>query len=135
MSDRDLVDHLNALPMPVCADLMPCAVLEATRTPPRLVLRFEPQPAFGNHFHNVAGGFAVAMLDGVLSLVTYVATGAFLPTISIDSSFLAPLPIGEVTAEGRIVRAGSSVVFAEADLRAPDGTLCVRATGTAAVRS
>ena len=119
MSDRDLVDHLNALPMPECAALMPGAVVGATRTPPTLTLRFEPQPAFGNHFGNVAGGFAVAMLDGVLSLVTYVATGAFLPTISINTSFLAPLPIGEITAEARVVKVGSSVVFAEADLWAP----------------
>jgi len=130
----DLVAHLNALPRPVCAELTPFAVVSAEKAPAHVEVMFERQPAFGNHFGYVQGGFAVAMVDVLLSLAVYVETDAFLPTISITSQFLAPLPLGEVRGEGRILKRGSSVVFAEARLWAPGGGLAVHATGTAAAR-
>jgi uncharacterized protein (TIGR00369 family) len=130
----DLAGHLNALPRPVCAELTPFVVTRAQPQPTELEMVFDAQPAFRNHFDHVQGGFAVAMLDVVLSLAVYVETQAFLPTISITTNFLAPLPLGEVRGEGRILKRGSSVVFAEAELRTPDGRLAVHATGSAAVR-
>ncbi|KAA1421479.1 PaaI family thioesterase [Nocardioides humilatus] len=131
----DLVAHLNALPRPVCAELTPFVVTEARRDPAYVDLLFAPQPAFRNHFDNVQGGFAVAMIDVVLSLVVYAEAELFLPTISITTNFLAPLPLGEVRGEGRVLKRGSSVVFAEAGLWTADGRLAVQATGSAAVRS
>jgi len=130
----DLVGHLNGLPRPPCAELTPFVVTDAQRNAVRVEVVFEPQPAFRNHFGHVQGGFAVAMLDVLLSLAVYVETEALLPTIAIASHFLAPLPVGEVRGEGRILRRGSSVLFAEAGLWAPDGRLAVQATGTAVVR-
>lgn len=131
----DLLGLLNALPRPACAELTPFTVTGARREPAYVEVLFAPQPAFRNHFDHVQGGFAVAMLDVVLSLAVYVETELFLPTISITTNFLAPLPLGEVRGEGRILKRGSSVVFAEAGLRNPDGRLAVQASGSAAVRS
>jgi len=130
----DLVGRLNAVPRPVCAELTPFVVISARRDPAHIEVMFERQPAFGNHFGHVQGGFAVAILDVLLSLAVYVETDAFLPTISITSQCLPPLPLGEVRGEGRILKRGSTVVFAEARLWAPDGGLAVHATGSAAVR-
>jgi len=63
-------------------------------------MEFAPQPAFGNHFGDIQGGFVVAMLDVPLSLATYLVTGEFLPTAEIKTSFLAPARIGPCAAEG-----------------------------------
>jgi uncharacterized protein (TIGR00369 family) len=126
--------QLNALPRPVCAELTPFTALEATRDPASVVVRFDEQPAFRNHFDNVQGGFAVALIDVALTLAIYVETEAFLPTISLTTHFLAPLPLKEVRGEARVIKSGSTVMFAEAGLWSPDGKLCVQATGSVAVR-
>jgi len=131
----ELVAQLNALPRPICAELTPFTAVQATRDPATVVVRFDEQPAFRNHFDNIQGGFAVALIDVALSLAVYVETEMFLPTISITTQFLAPLPLAEVRGEARVIKRGSSVVFAEAGLWSPDGRLCVQATGTAVVRS
>lgn len=70
------------------------------------------------------------MLDVILSLAVYARTGEFLPTLEIKSSFLAPTPIGECLGEGSVLRAGQSVVFAEARLWSADAILTAHATGT-----
>lgn len=59
-SDRPLVDRMNALSGPRCAELTPFSVLEAHPETGFVRLRFSEQPAFGNHFGNVQGGFCVA---------------------------------------------------------------------------
>ena len=130
----DLVDHLNGLPRPPCAALTPFVVTDARGNPARVEVLFQQQPAFRNHFGHVQGGFAVAMLDVLLSLAVYVETEAFLPSIAIATHFLAPLPVGEIRGEGRVLKRGSSVIFAEGGLWATDGRLAVQATGTAAAR-
>lgn len=132
MEADELVRRLNALPRPVCAELTPFDVTVARQGPAYIEVVFEPQPAFGNHFGHVQGGFAVAMLDALLSLAVFIETDTFLPTVSITSHFLAPLPIGEVTGQGRVLRRGSSLVFAEASLWSKAGRLAVQATGIAA---
>jgi len=88
------------------------------------------QPAFGNHFGNGQGGFVVAMLDVPLSLAVFVKTKRFLPTIEIKTSFISPARIGVCIGEGVVVRAGASLVFAEARLWSSDGALAVHATAT-----
>jgi uncharacterized protein (TIGR00369 family) len=131
-SDPGLLEHLRGLPKPVCAELTPFDVLEADGQRGFVRLQFEPQPLFGNHFGNIQGGFSVAMIDALLSIAVYVHTRAFLPTIEIKTSFLAPAAIGVCVGEGVVLRAGRSVVFSEARLWGPDGVLAAHATGTSA---
>ena len=71
------------------------------------------------------------MLDAPLSLAAFLKTGEFLPTVEIKTSFLAPARIGRCAAEGRVLRAGRSLVFTEARLWSGDGTLAAHATATA----
>ena len=115
------------------AQLTPFELVAADREAGTVRLEFGPQPAFGNHFGDVQGGFVVAMLDVPLSLAALQATGTFCPTVEIKTTFLARAGIGVCAAEGRVLRAGRSLVFTEARLWAPDGKLAAHATATAAV--
>jgi uncharacterized protein (TIGR00369 family) len=131
-SDLDaLRSALAPANMPVCAALTPFEVIAVDATEGLVRIDFAPQPAFGNHFGDIQGGFVVAMLDVPLSLAAYLITGGFLPTVEIKTSFLAPARIGPCTAEGRVLRAGRTLVFSEARLWSGDGTLAAHATATA----
>lgn len=130
---QELQSALDSQPKPDCAALTPFAVEEADFDVGRVVLRFAPQPAFKNHFGNVQGGFAVAMIDVLVSVAAYAKTKHWLPTIELKSSFVAPMKLGESRGEGLVVKAGRQVVFLEAKLWGADGKLAVHATATAAV--
>lgn len=131
-SDLDaLSSALTPANLPACFALAPFEVLSADAAEGLVRLEFAPQPAFGNHFGAIQGGFIVAMLDAPLSLAAYLKTGAFLPTVEIKTSFLAPAKIGRCVAEGRVLRAGRTLVFTEAKLWSSDGTLAAHATATA----
>ena len=99
----------------------------------RVVLRFAAQPAFRNYYGHVQGGFAVAMVDVVMSIAAYARTRVWLPTVEIKSTFVAPLMLGESRGEASVIKAGSQLVFLEARLWGPDGNLAVHATATASV--
>jgi uncharacterized protein (TIGR00369 family) len=131
----ELQTRLDSQPKPDCAALTPFTVEEVDFEAARVVLRFAPQPAFKNHFGNVQGGFAVAMVDVLISVAAYAKTRAWLPTVEIKSSFVAPMKLGECRGEGVVIRAGKQLVFLEARLWGADGRLGVHATATALVPS
>lgn len=132
MSDTaELQRILDGQPKPDCAALTPFRIEEASFESGRVVLVFAPQPAFRNHFGNVQGGFAVAMIDALISIAAYAKTRAWLPTVEIKSSFVAPMRLGESRGEGVVVNAGKQLVFLEARLWGADGKLAVHATATA----
>ena len=130
---QELQSALDSQPKPDCAALTPFTVEEVDVDAGRVVLLFAPQPAFKNHFGNVQGGFAVAMVDVLASVAAYAKTRQWLPTIEIKSSFVAPMKLGDCRGEGLVVKAGRQVVFLEARLWGADGRLAVHATATAAV--
>jgi uncharacterized protein (TIGR00369 family) len=123
-----LIAEIDAQPKPVCAQLTPFRIAGAEKAAATVRLEFAPQPLFGNHFGNVQGGFAMAMIDCLTSLAGYVATGEWIPTIEMRADFLAPLPIGPCIGEGVIVKAGRSAVFAEAKLFRADGQVAISAS-------
>jgi uncharacterized protein (TIGR00369 family) len=118
--------------LPTCTLLTPFEVVDADASEGFVRVEFAPQPAFGNHFGDIQGGFVVAMLDAPLSLAAFLRTGEFLPTLEIKTSFLAPARIGPCAAEGRVLRVGRNFVFTEARLWSADGTLAAHATATSA---
>jgi uncharacterized protein (TIGR00369 family) len=127
----ELRQILDAQSKPDCAALTPFAIEEADLDRGRVVLRFAPQLAFKNQFGNVQGGFAVAMVDVLLSVAAFAKTRAWLPTIEIKSSFVAPLRLGECRGEGMVLRASRQLVFLEGRLWGSDAKLAVHATATA----
>lgn len=124
---------LDAHPKPDCAALTPFSVEEADFEAGRVVLRFASQPAFKNHFGHVQGGFAVAMIDVLISVAAFARTRSWLPTAEIKSTFLAPMEIGECRGEGTVLHAGKHLVFLEAKLWGAGERLAVHATATAVV--
>jgi uncharacterized protein (TIGR00369 family) len=130
----ELQSILDAQPKPDCAALTPCVVEEADFEIGRVVVIFAAQPAFKNHFGNVQGGFAVAMIDVLISIAAYAKTRMWLPTVEIKSSFVSPMKLGECRGEGVVIKAGRQLVFLEAKLFGADGKLAVHATATAAIQ-
>jgi uncharacterized protein (TIGR00369 family) len=126
---------LDAQPKPECAALTPFVVEEASFHEGRVALLFGAQPAFKNHFGNVQGGFAVAMIDVLVSVAAYAKTKLWLPTLEIKTSFVAPMKLGLGRGEASVIKAGRQFVFLEAKLWSADGKLSVHATATAAVPS
>jgi len=125
---------IASAPQPACVALTPFSVIAADAEQGVVRVEFEPQPAFGNMFGHIQGGFAVAMLDLPISLVGLLKLQQWLPTIELKASFLAPAKLGRCIGEGRILRAGKSVVFAEGRLWGSDANLAVHATATLAAR-
>lgn len=129
----ELQTLLDSQPKSDCAALMPFLVEEADFDLGRVVLRFAPQPAFENYHGNVQGGFAVAMVDVLVSVAAFARTRAWLPTVEIKSTFVSPLKLGESRGEASIIKAGRRLLFLEARLWGADGKLAVHATATAFV--
>lgn len=94
----------------------------------------EPQEAFFNPLGTVHGGLVCAMLDTAVGCATHtmLAAGTVYTSIDLEVKYLRPvlLASGTLTATGRVVKPGRRVTFAEADLRAADGTLLATATSS-----
>jgi acyl-coenzyme A thioesterase PaaI-like protein len=125
---------IASTPKPACAALTPFSVVDADSERGFVRVEFEPQPAFGNIYGNIQGGFAVAMLDVPISLAGFLKTQQWLPTVEIKTSFLVPAKLGACVGEAQIIRAGKSIVFAEGRLWGPDGNLAVHVTATLAAK-
>lgn len=135
MSDLEKLGTLIAgVPKPPCAALIPFSIVDADGERGFVKIEFEPQPAFGNVFGHIQGGFAVAMIDLPISLAGLLKLQQWLPTVEIKTSFLTPAKLGACIGEGQIIRAAKSIVFAEGRLWGSDGKLAVHATATLAVK-
>lgn len=130
ISSEELLVLLTNQPKPPCAALTPFNVLEVEANTGYVKIEFAPQPAFENHFGNIQGGFAVSMMDVVISMAAFVKVRQWIPTVEIKTSFIAPARIATCIGEGFVVRAGRSVIFAEGKLWNADSELAVHATAT-----
>lgn len=130
MTAEEVRALLERQPRPVCADLTPFTLVDIDPDRGFARCRFHEQPAFGNHFGNVQGGFAVAMLDVVITCAAFAKLRGWLPTIEIKTTFLEPLPIGETIGEAHVIKVGKSLAFVEAQLLLADGRPAVTATTT-----
>lgn len=123
MGGDELTRLLHATEPPVCAALVPFEVLEADLRSGHVTVLFAAQPAFGNHFQHVQGGFAAAMLDTVISLAAFAVTRRWLPTASLNISFLSPVPVAPCHAQARVLKLGKKLCFIEARLTNGEHTL------------
>lgn len=98
---------------------------------------YDVPDSFGNVMGIVQGGFIAAMLDDTMAVGALFKLGGrfFLPTLELKANYLAPVPLGEVIAEGWLVHAGRTVAFLEGRIVGPDGQDRVTATATALIRS
>ncbi len=97
----------------------------------RSLIVLPPNPETTNSRGEVHGGVQVTLLDAALinAARSTAGPGAGAMTVSITTNFLAPAR-GELRAHGRVVRAGRSLVTAEASLLDPAGEVVAQALGT-----
>lgn len=94
----------------------------------RTRLRLALRPEHANNLGIAHGGILCTLLDVALGTAARLAAGAPVLTLDMQARFLAP-GRGVLVAEGRVTRAGRSVLFCEAEVRAEDGGLVASATG------
>lgn len=94
------------------------------RTRLRLALASE----HANNLGIAHGGVICTLLDVALGTAARLAAGRPVLTLDMQTRFLAP-GRGVLTAEGRVTRAGRSVLFCEAEIRDAGGGLVAGATG------
>lgn len=94
----------------------------------RLRARFRPGPEFTNANGMVQGGILCAFLDHVMgqSCFSVVRPDDRLTTVEISLRFLEGARPGILTGEGRVVKRGNQVVFAEGDIQDAGGRTVVR---------
>ena len=114
--------------LPPCSALVPSEVIDADFERGYVKLRFAEQRAFENHFGNIAGGFAVELIDVLISVAAYAKTRQWCPTVEIHSRFVGPAKIGICDGEAWVVKAGKNLVFLEANLWGSDGQHALHAT-------
>ena len=91
-------------------------------------LRIASGPHHLNNSGVVHGGVICTLLDVAMGSVARVKAGAPVMTVDMHVMFLAPAR-GSIIAEGRVIRAGRSIVFAEAEARTETGETVARSTG------
>lgn len=94
----------------------------------RTRLRLVPGPEGLNQLGIVHGGLIATLLDVAMGSAARHAAGRAVMTLDMHVAFLSP-GRGTLFAEGRITRAGRSLIFCEADIRDEAGALVAKATG------
>ena len=92
----------------------------------RLSVKLEPKHA--NNFGIPHGGLVATLMDIAMGSAARQAAGGPVMTLDMHISFLASGE-GSLTAEGRVVRAGGSVFFCEAEARDAAGELVAKSSG------
>ncbi|MEZ5659710.1 MAG: hotdog domain-containing protein [Burkholderiaceae bacterium] len=108
-------------------------VLEVDRQAGSALLAFECLPAFCHSGGSTAqGGFVTAWLDAAMAHAVILTADEPVNVASLDINvrFLERVAPGPVHALGRIVRRGRRVVFLEARLMRPDGSLLASASSS-----
>lgn len=91
-------------------------------------LRMAPGPHHMNNSGILHGGAICTLLDVAMGSAARIKCGAPVMTIDMHVMFLAAVR-GVITAEGRVIRAGRSILFTEAEAKAEDGQTVARSTG------
>lgn len=133
--DRVLLRAFIANPRPpLPVDSLPLlqalgtSILEAESG--RILLRFEPGPLFLQGANAVQGGAVAAMLDFAMAaaIMTKLDDATDFTTASLTVSFLAPVRLGRLVAEGVVDRLGRRNGFARATLRGADDMILASAS-------
>lgn len=102
----------------------------------RAVLVLPARPEVGNRFGNVHGGALATLVDGAMSnaILSALPRGDRIGgTIELSIRFLEPAT-GSVRAEGRVLRLGGRIAFAQADVWDERGRMVATAQGSYALQ-
>lgn len=99
-----------------------------------VIMTAQPDESHYNPIGSVHGGFFATLLDSVCGCAVHstLPAGVGYTSLEIKVSFLRPITAetGTVTAHGWVTRRGSSVAFAEADIRDSQGRVLATASST-----
>lgn len=89
-------------------------------------------PAHLQAYGTAHGGALAGLLDAAMGLaaIARVEPGEGCATIEMKINFTAPVPPGELFAEGRVITAGRRIMVASAEATLPDGKVAAAAMGT-----
>ena len=99
--------------------------IEAKDGRSRLEVTVEPHHANQNRVAH--GGLLMTLLDVCMGSAARSAVGANVVTVDMQVGFLTPAA-GRLVGQGRVTRAGKSLVFVEADITNETGDLVCRGT-------
>jgi uncharacterized protein (TIGR00369 family) len=133
MTDAELLERMSSH-VPPTALLLGMELLSIDGEAGITRMAFTVKPEFCNPMGNMQGGFFAAMLDDAAATAIIARSGrrVVVPTLEFKVSFLGPARVGSrVIAEGRCVKLGRTIAFAEADLSdAETGRLLARMSTT-----
>ncbi|QMW24725.1 PaaI family thioesterase [Sandaracinobacteroides saxicola] len=128
MTDDELLQRMSTR-VPPTARLLGMEMLSVSIAEGQTRMRFPVKPEFCNPMGNMQGGIIAAMLDDAAATAVIAHSGEriVVPTIEFKVSFLAPARVGGwVHVEGRVVKRGRTIAFAEADMMDETGRLLAR---------
>lgn len=106
-----------------------CGLEELGVVDGRTQLRLTLEPQHLNNLGIAHGGIIATLLDVAMGTAARTMIGTPVMTLDMNVAFLNP-GRGEMIAEGRVLKAGRSIVFCEAEAKTADGETVARATGT-----
>ena len=97
-----------------------------------VVLEFEASEKHHQPNGVVQGGVLTAIADAAMGMagMTVQEVGWANTTIELKINFIRPVIRGLVSAEGKVVQAGKTVIFLEAEVKNEEGKLAALATST-----
>ncbi|MHB8885431.1 MAG: PaaI family thioesterase [Methylovirgula sp.] len=81
-----------------------------------------------NQFGVFHGGALLTLLDIAMGSAARVTIGAWVVAVDMQTAFIAP-GRSDVIGEGRVIRAGRSLIFCEGEIRDKDGVLVAKGSG------
>jgi len=98
----------------------------------RVVLEFEASEKHHQPNGVVQGGVLTAIADAAMGMagMTVQEVGWANTTIELKINFIRPVVRGSVRAEGKVIKAGKTVIFLESTVHNSDGKVAARATSS-----
>lgn len=123
----------DSFPLPEGSRLLGWTLREVDVAAGTIEIGFTVDGRFVNPAGTVQGGFLAAMLDDTQGPALFAMTGGavYAPTIDLTISFIKPAMPGHFVGKGRVINAGRTIVFTEAELFDEVGDLVARGTFTA----
>lgn len=128
MDDAELLARMKAKKAPTTA-LLGLELESIDSAAGRTRFRMEVAAQFCNPMGSLQGGIVTTALDDAAATAVIVRSGrrVGVPTIEFKVSFFGPAKLGQtVWFEGRVLKYGRTVTFAEADMMDADGKLLAR---------
>ena len=97
---------------------------------------FAPNKDMINFGGVIQGGFLTAMMDDAMGFNAFISLEMkyLMATIDLHTQFLVAVPLGPLTCDAMVTKAGKSIVFAEAKLYIGETELAARASSSLKLR-